>query len=197
MFTLFRVAFWSWYYTCMFNNRVVKPAYKGDVGKNWKRAYNREKMDWRLWFSIAAHETGDFKSDLFKRANNCFGMRVPKDRRWFGIGETNGYSKYANIRMSFRDYYEWCVVNKIDWGYWQKPDNTFDLYATIEGWTAQMKMRKYYEASFEDYTAGVYAAYQRALKLVNPGVVLLSVLLVGFTITFLVYRLFFYKKKKR
>jgi len=58
-------------------------------------------------FAQAVLESGHFKSPLFERANNLFGMKVPTKRETTAIGSTNGYSKYANWHQSIYDYKLW------------------------------------------------------------------------------------------
>lgn len=58
-------------------------------------------------FAQAILESGHFTSSLFERANNLFGMKVPKQRETVAIGNTNGYSKYKNWHESIYDYKLW------------------------------------------------------------------------------------------
>jgi len=53
----------------------------------------------------AAHETGNFTSDLLLRADNAFGMRIANVRPQPRIGESNGYAVYATLKDSVRDYF--------------------------------------------------------------------------------------------
>lgn len=55
-----------------------------------------------LLYAQAQHETGNFKSDLFKRANNLFGMKAPNSRKNY-TGVSNGYAVYSSWQSSLMD----------------------------------------------------------------------------------------------
>jgi uncharacterized FlgJ-related protein len=55
-------------------------------------------------FAQALLESGYFKSPLFNRANNLFGMQMPTKRPTTATGITNGYSKYETWSHSVLDY---------------------------------------------------------------------------------------------
>jgi len=85
-------------------------------------------------------ETGDYTSDLYKRANNAFGMRVPELRRSNRIGTTNNYSSYASIGDSLEDllyYFE--AVNF--------PTNI----GSVGEYTMELKKRNYFTADYYTY----------------------------------------------
>jgi uncharacterized FlgJ-related protein len=52
-------------------------------------------------------ESGSFTSDIYLKANNCFGMRLAKQRPTTAIGEYKGYAKYKNLRDCLIDYALW------------------------------------------------------------------------------------------
>lgn len=58
-------------------------------------------------FAQAVIESAHFKSRLFIRANNLFGMQFPVKRATTAIGSTNGYSKYNTWNHSIMDYKLW------------------------------------------------------------------------------------------
>jgi len=54
----------------------------------------------------ARHESNDFKSDLYNRAKNPFGMRKPSVRKSYGIiGVSNTYAVYRSYFASVVDYF--------------------------------------------------------------------------------------------
>jgi uncharacterized FlgJ-related protein len=55
-------------------------------------------------FAQALLESAHFKSPLFSRANNLFGMQMPTKRPTTAYGITNGYSKYQTWNHSVMDY---------------------------------------------------------------------------------------------
>jgi flagellum-specific peptidoglycan hydrolase FlgJ len=58
-------------------------------------------------FAQAVLESAHFKSPLFERANNLFGMQYPIKRETTAVSSTNGYSKYENWHESVYDYKLW------------------------------------------------------------------------------------------
>lgn len=52
-------------------------------------------------------ESGWFKSMLFKKGNNLFGMKVPKIRNTLAIGSLYGHAKYKHWTDSVKDYLIW------------------------------------------------------------------------------------------
>jgi len=58
-------------------------------------------------FQQAVHETGNFTSELFKEGANLFGMRPPKVRDTYCIGQFNYHATYQHWIYSVRDYKLW------------------------------------------------------------------------------------------
>jgi len=58
----------------------------------------------RIVYRQALLESGRFKSDLFKNANNLFGMRMPNIRKTTAIGKYKGYAKFSCWKHSVDDY---------------------------------------------------------------------------------------------
>ena len=92
----------------------------------YHRAYNQpfseELLKECIYFEQIQHpeivlnqarlETGYFKSELFREANNCFGMRLAKVRETTAIGEYNYHAQYSHWTESAKDYklfQEWIV----------------------------------------------------------------------------------------
>lgn len=55
-------------------------------------------------YAQAAHETGNFKSKIFKENNNLFGMKVATVRSTTNQGEQYGHAVYNHWRDSVLDY---------------------------------------------------------------------------------------------
>lgn len=53
----------------------------------------------------AAHETGNFTSDIFNYNNNPFGMKFPKVRETTAIGQARGFAVYDDIQTAVADYW--------------------------------------------------------------------------------------------
>jgi len=49
-------------------------------------------------------ETGHFKSNVFSRNNNLFGMKHPYSRKTTSLGDSLGYAYYNNYIESIKDY---------------------------------------------------------------------------------------------
>jgi hypothetical protein len=93
----------------------------------------------------AKFETANFTSDLFKRANNAFGMRIPFVRNSKNVGSDNGYSVYNSQGQCLSDFFLYLdAVNINDF----KP-------STIEGYTFFLKEKGYFDASLAGYTNGL------------------------------------------
>lgn len=52
-------------------------------------------------------ESGNYKSRIATENNNYFGMKPPKLRLTYAIGENNGYATYENWYYSILDYALW------------------------------------------------------------------------------------------
>ncbi|MFI1773764.1 glucosaminidase domain-containing protein [Thalassobellus citreus] len=59
----------------------------------------------KLLFAQAYHETGNFKSEVYKENKNLFGMREAKVRKKTAIGTNKGHAVYKNHRQSIIDYF--------------------------------------------------------------------------------------------
>lgn len=58
-------------------------------------------------FTHARRESGNFKSVLFRKQNNAFGMRLPKRRTTTAVARERGYALYENWYDSVYDYWLW------------------------------------------------------------------------------------------
>ncbi len=71
-----------------------------------KNAYGFTNISTKLIYTQAYHETGNFKSAVFKQNNNLFGMRQPKVRKNYATGSNLGHATFKNHNDSIRDYFE-------------------------------------------------------------------------------------------
>jgi hypothetical protein len=86
-------------------------------------------------FAQAVLESAHFKSSLFERGNNLFGMQYPKKRETTAISSINGYSKYENWHESVYDYKLWQ-----DFLFDKRGELTQDQYfAYLHRWYAEDK----------------------------------------------------------
>lgn len=60
-------------------------------------------------------ESGNFRSRIFREANNLFGMKLARSRNTTAIGEFSGHALYENWRQSVMDYslYQSTYLRKI------------------------------------------------------------------------------------
>lgn len=112
--------------------------------------YSPEMGIW--WSAISKLETGNFTSELFRKANNLFGMGVPSVRRSLRSGEYTAsdagnirkFSKYNTTADSVKDL----VLYMQSFSY----PNTFTTVADLVYF---MKSKKYFELDADKYLAGV------------------------------------------
>lgn len=94
----------------------------------------------------AAHETGNFTSDIFKNNHNLFGMKAAGQS--LVIGERNGHAVYASLEDSIADYRKY-----------YRRHNYLSYYETPESFVEALKKASYFEADQETYKKGVRFFY--------------------------------------
>lgn len=72
----------------------------------FKNLYGYNNISTKLIYAQAWHETGNFKSEVFKQNNNLFGMRQPSKRKTFATGSHLNHATFKNHFDSVRDYFE-------------------------------------------------------------------------------------------
>lgn len=95
-------------------------------------------------FAQAAHETGNFTSDIFKENNNLFGMKLARVRKTTAIGENRGHAVYKSIEDSIADY----------WLY-NRALNYLSSYSSVAAFVREMALKKYFEAKETEYKTAV------------------------------------------
>ncbi len=109
----------------------------------------------RYLVAVSAFETGNWKSEVYKRNHNLFGMRMPEIRRTTAIGDVDqdGYANYASNADSAKDmvfYLRW-----FDYKY---------FYVDLYDFVRDMKVKGYFEADFNTYYLGVRTKYMEIFK---------------------------------
>jgi uncharacterized FlgJ-related protein len=95
----------------------------------------------------AAHETGNFTSELFLKYNNCFGYKYVGQS--IALGETiQDFAIYNSIYDSVQDFTVYYSRNQFD--------KTFD---TIRAYIEKLKEVNYFEDDKETYIKGVTYFY--------------------------------------
>lgn len=141
--------------------------------------HNIANQAWRVVYGVAYHETGGFTSPGWKDRNNPFGMRVPSQRKSFGIvGESNNYAIYSCVWMAVKDYFEWYKYHNIEiWRTANMFDDTGNGF-DYQTWIADAKQHNYFEAPLASYIAGVENGIEKSYNLTwTPSVVVPYVLL--------------------
>lgn len=106
-----------------------------------------------LFAAVSRHETGNYRSGVFKRDNNMFGMKNPTLRQTTSINEdSSGYAVYSTPANSVRDLA--LYLDALDYS---------RHYGTASDLVTAMKEKGYFEADFAEYLGGV----ERALKKVS------------------------------
>lgn len=104
----------------------------------------------RMWAAVSRHETGVYKSELLKRANNLFGMKQPKKRETTSIGATsNGYASYNTQGDSVSDL----ILYQREFGYPTRFRSVADLVAF-------MKSKGYFEDTLRVYRKAVESHFE-------------------------------------
>lgn len=89
----------------LFESEIYKKPFSIDLF--YKAVYFQEIEYAGIVIRQAMLETGNFTSDIFLTANNCFGMRLAKTRPSSAIGEYNYHAIYWHWYDSVRDYRLW------------------------------------------------------------------------------------------
>ena len=63
------------------------------------------KVPVSLIYAQAKHETGNFKSAVYKENNNLFGMKLARKRKNTITGENRGHATYKSRLKSIYDYF--------------------------------------------------------------------------------------------
>lgn len=108
----------------------------------------------RVLVAQSAHETAYWTSNIYKKNNNLFGMRMPHVRTTTASEERNGYAYYDNLESSATDMVYWLAFNHYDYKA-ETPDMKLNLYV------AWLKQKGYYTDTILNYSKGVNYAYQK------------------------------------
>jgi hypothetical protein len=129
----------------------------------------------------SAHETGVWKSNVFKKLNNGFGMLHPRQRKTTSIGpgsrqpqiEGGGnYATYNNLSDSAKDLLLYFDARKINW---DEIDNATE-------YVAWLKSKGYFGADQTQYTNAVLKFIKKikiptAIPIVGVALLAIGILL--------------------
>lgn len=97
-----------------------------------------------------AHETANFSSELFEKANNPSGMKYFKDGRDTTLtGNYKGYASYNSLAEGVADYALW----------WQAAKMPFLRFSGVGRFVEALKDRGYFTDSLDNYLRGVTHFY--------------------------------------
>lgn len=132
----------------------------------------------------SAHETGNWKSGVYKRLNNGFGMLHPKRRPTLSTGggsaqptsEGGGkYATYRNLEDSAKDLVLWLKYNRVPW----TKINNADQYV------AWIKSKGYFGATESEYLKGI-KYWINKLKLPAVASATIGIVIIAGLVTYLI-----------
>lgn len=90
-------------------------------------------------------ESGHFRSELFTKAHNCLGMKVPGSRPTHAVGVYKGHARFKNWHDCIADYAIWQSIygrNMSETEYFALLDR---IYAEKQGYSTRLKniIKKY------------------------------------------------------
>lgn len=90
-------------------------------------------------------ESGHFHSELFTKAHNCLGMKVPGSRPTHAVGVYKGHARFKNWHDCIADYAIWQSIygrNMSETEYYALLDR---IYAEKQGYSTRLKniIKKY------------------------------------------------------
>lgn len=109
----------------------------------------------------AAHETGNFTSEVFIENNNCFGYKRVEGAIWQEDAgrmspEGNAYAKYATINNSVHELTAW-IRRRINEGRFPAIDQITSGFQYAQA----LKSCGYYGDTVENYARGLHNALNR------------------------------------
>lgn len=98
----------------------------------------------------AQHESANFSSSLYMRANNALGMKSPAIRKSKHIsGSSGGYATYPNDAACAADLVDWLQYNKA----------SFKSFTSLRKYVDFLGANHYFEDSRDSYYAGANRFY--------------------------------------
>lgn len=139
----------------------------------------------KLITAQATHETGNFKSNVFLKTNNAFGMKVPRVRKTIFILQPSdivrksegatAYAQYSDLKNSVFDLINWLQYNKCDFS---QIKNTSD-YANF------LKQKGFYGAEISEYLNGLNSFFKKYTGLKTTGLPFILIVSLAFLTYFL------------
>jgi len=127
--------------------------------QQWRTILNRTLLQSkyanlaRYWFWISAFETGNFTSNLFKSANNPWGMMMPNKRKTTASGQflsSRPWARYNSLEDAAKDI----ILYMDEFNYPTASPSFFSFVQT-------MKAKGYFEEPFDVYYSRAEANRKR------------------------------------
>jgi len=112
--------------------------------------YGIDSVMRKLIIAQAKHESGNFKSKLFKKHNNLFGMMHPRVRPTLSKGSLAraegrpGYASFETIENSVQDYILWMKFNSLP-----------TTFKSPKEYAKTLKEKRYFTDDLSRYTKGL------------------------------------------
>lgn len=90
------------------------------------------------------HETDNYNSNVFKRANNLFGMKKPRMRATTAKDQFGEYAAYMNPNDSVQDLIYWFNNSRFPF-----------TVGSLGNYVRALHQRKYFEDTFDNYYNGL------------------------------------------
>lgn len=124
------------------------------IRANLPEAYSNEFV--KMLTAIAMHETGVFKSNIYRENNNLFGMKLPTIRETKATGENRGHATFASLDDSVKDMELYLNEFKYKKN-WQK----------IRDLVGEMKRNGYFTAPVTTYGNAVVSHYNTVRSIIQ------------------------------
>jgi len=109
--------------------------------------YGYDSLMRKLIIAQAKHESGNFRSKLFKKHNNLFGMMHPRVRPTLSKGSLAraegraGYASFETIENSVQDYILWMKFNDLP-----------TTFSSPKDYASTLKSKRYFTDDLSRYT---------------------------------------------
>lgn len=105
----------------------------------------------RILVAQSLHETGNFKSKVFRENNNLFGMKEASVRPETADGTRNGHAFYSNPKESAEDMLLWLKYS----GAYTTFGKGLKLLTNPYKYVLWLKSKRYFEDTINNYYNGV------------------------------------------
>jgi len=126
----------------------------------------------RLLIAQSAHETNGWKSDIYIKNHNLFGMKMPHVRQTTAVKALNGYAYYNTIEDSAADMLFWLAYEHYDYSKdvmpnlpSLEPNRTTFIDQSINMFVTFLKDKGYFTDTISNYYNGVKFWYHKIMRM--------------------------------